>query len=169
MPLLDVTVHYLEMHAPPTQQVGSAPLAGIAVRHVPAPSVEFYRALYHSVGKDYDWYSRRIMTNDALAALIQNPLDEMHVLEVNGEPAGFAELDRRTPDEVELVQFGLTPPFVGRGLGRWFLEWTIDRAFSYAPRRFWLHTCSLDHPAALPNYLKRGFVKYREEQIRRER
>ena len=84
------------------------------------------------------------------------------------EPAGFAEFDRRKPDEVELVQFGLTPPFVGRGLGKWFLEWTIDCAWSYAPRRFWLHTCSLDHRAALPNYLKRGFVKYKEEQIRRE-
>jgi GNAT superfamily N-acetyltransferase len=168
MALLDVTVHYLEMLAPPERPIGPAPLDGMSVRHVPAPSVEFYRGLYNAVGKDYDWYSRRIMTDAALAAIIENPLDEMHVLEVNGEPAGFAELDRRQPGEVELVQFGLTQPFVGRGLGRWFLEWTIDRAWSYAPRRFWLHTCSLDHPAALPNYLKRGFVKYKEEQIRRE-
>jgi GNAT superfamily N-acetyltransferase len=168
MPLLDVTVHYLEMLAPPAAGVvPPSPLDGLAVRHVPAPSVEFYRALYNAVGKDYDWYSRRIMTDDALAAIIHDPLDEMHLLELNGEPVGFAELDRRRPAEIELVQFGLTTPLVGRGLGKWFLEWTIDRAWSYAPKRFWLHTCSRDHPAALPNYLKRGFVKYKEEQIRR--
>jgi hypothetical protein len=27
----------------------------------------------------------------------------------------------------------------------------------------WLHTCTLDDPAALPNYLKRGFASYKEE------
>ena len=168
MALLDVTVHYLEMLAPPPSRVVPAPLDGLTVRHVPAPSVKFYRDLYDAVGKNYDWYSRRIMTDDALAALIQNPLDEMHVLEVHGAAAGFAELDRRRPGEIELVQFGLTPPLVGRGLGKWFLQWTINKAWSYAPQRFWLHTCSLDHPAALPNYVNSGFVRFREEKIRRE-
>jgi hypothetical protein len=28
----------------------------------------------------------------------------------------------------------------------------------------WLHTCTLDHPAALPNYLKRGFRSTRQEE-----
>ena len=65
-------------------------------------------------------------------------------------------------DEVELVQFGLTPEFIGQGLGKWFLQWTIDRAWSYEPTRFWLHTCTKDHPAALPNYLKAGFTIYKE-------
>jgi hypothetical protein len=27
----------------------------------------------------------------------------------------------------------------------------------------WLHTDTKDHPAALPNYLKAGFVLYKEE------
>jgi hypothetical protein len=27
----------------------------------------------------------------------------------------------------------------------------------------WLHTSTLDHPAALPNYLKRGFKQVRTE------
>jgi hypothetical protein len=29
--------------------------------------------------------------------------------------------------------------------------------------RFWLHTCTKDYPAALPNYLKAGFAVYKEE------
>jgi GNAT superfamily N-acetyltransferase len=66
--------------------------------------------------------------------------------------------------EVELVQFGLTPEFIGQGLGKFFLQWAIDRAWGYGPRRLWLHTCTLDHPAALPNYLKAGFRIYKEER-----
>jgi hypothetical protein len=77
-------------------------------------------------------------------------------------------LDRRQPDEVEIVQFGLMGPFIGQGLGKYFLQWTIDRAWSYQPRRVWLHTCTLDHPVALPNYLKAGFVITKKEEIRRE-
>src|SRR5260370_29736357 len=87
----------------------------------------------------------------------------VHVLMADGVPAGFAELDRRREGEIELVQFGLMPEFIGQGLGRYFLQWTIDRAWSYDPRRFWLHTCTLDHPAALPNYRKAGFEIYKEE------
>ena len=61
------------------------------------------------------------------------------------------------------MQFGLLPGFIGQGLGRYFLQWAIDRAWSYQPRRFWLHTCTKDHPAALPDYLKAGFAVYKEE------
>ena len=167
MEMVDVTVFYLEMLSH-SRRVIPVPRAGLSVRHFPAPTVEEYRALYNAVGKDYYWLSRRKLTDAELATVIQNPRNEMHVLHVDGIPAGFAELDRRQPDEIELVQFGLTREFIGQGLGKWFLQWTIDQAWSYQPRRFWLHTCSLDHPAALPNYLKSGFALYREEAIRRE-
>src|SRR5262249_60633227 len=114
-----------------------APRAGLSVVHVPSPSVPFYRSLYDAVGKEFHWLSRRKMTDEALAALLGDPRNEMHVLHVDGTPAGFAELDRRQPDVVELVQFGLTAPFIGQGLGKWFLEWAIDKAWGYQPKRFW--------------------------------
>jgi GNAT superfamily N-acetyltransferase len=72
-------------------------------------------------------------------------------------------LDRQGEGEIELVQFGLMPEFIGQGLGRYFLQWTIDKAWSHGPRRLWLHTCTKDHLAALPNYLKAGFAVYKEE------
>lgn len=164
MPLVDVRVYYLEMVArPPATTVPS-----LSVIHVQAPSVAEYRALYHGVGRDYHWHSRGRLADDELGAILTNQLNEVHVLHVDDAPAGFAELDRTQPGEVELVQFGLLPAFIGRGLGRAFLDWTIARAWSYQPRRFWLHTCTLDHPRALPNYLKAGFTVYREEMIERE-
>ena len=53
--------------------------------------------------------------------------------------------------------------FIGQGLGRYFIQWAVDKAWSYGPRRLWLHTCTLDHPRALPNYLKAGFAIYQVE------
>lgn len=167
MDLVDVTVYYLEMLAPSPGTV-SAPRDGLSVLHVLAPTVAYYRTLYNAVGKQYHWLSRRKMEDETLAVILGDPRNEMHVLHVDGKPAGFAELDRRQPDEIELSQFGLLSEFIGQGLGRWFLQWTIDKAWSYQQKRFWLHTCTLDHPAALPNYTKAGFVLHKQEDIRRE-
>jgi GNAT superfamily N-acetyltransferase len=169
MEIVEVTVYYLEMLAP-AHASGPAPRDGLTVLHVKAPTVPYYRALYNAVGKDYYWLGRRKLSDEALAAILGDPANELHVLHADGTPAGFAELDRRQPEDVELVQFGLMPGFLGQGLGKWFLRWTIDKAWSEsdAPRRFWLHTCSLDHPAALPNYMKAGFVLFKQEVIQRE-
>lgn len=166
MPAVDVTIYYLQMHAKPKGTI-LPPREGLTVVHAKNPFVGYYRFLYNTVGKDYHWHSRGSLADAELAALLGNPLNEVHVLHVEGTPAGFAELDRRNPDDIELVQFGLMPGFIGQGLGKYFLRWTIDKAWSQNPRRFWLHTCTLDHPAALPNYLKAGFEKYREETKKR--
>jgi GNAT superfamily N-acetyltransferase len=141
---------------------------GLSVMHAQKPTVGYYRFLYNAVGGDYHWLSRQKLSDSELAIILSDPRDEVHVLYVDGTPAGFAELDRRNLGEIELVQFGLMREFIGLGLGKYFLQWTIDRAWSYQPRRFWLHTCTLDHAAALPNYLKAGFVIYKEETIKRE-
>ena len=145
------------------ERVVPPPREGLTVVHVQKPTVAYYRLLYDAVGRDYDWTSRKKLSDAELAALLHDPRLEVHVLMADGVPAGFAELDRRTEGEVELVQFGLLSEFIGQGLGRYFLQWTIDRAWSYNPSRSWLHTCTKDHPAALPNYLKAGFAIYKEE------
>ena len=168
MELVEVTVYYLEMMAP-AKRVIPPPRPGLAVEHWRSPDLVSYRSLYNAVGEDYSWRTKLKMSDEALAALIDDPLTEIHVLYADGVPAGFAEFDRHQPDEIEMVQFGLTREFIGQGLGRWFLQAMIDKAWSYQPRRFWLHTCTLDHAAALPNYLKAGFVQYKYEVIRRER
>lgn len=167
MELVEVTVYSLEMLTPSYRSV-PARRDDLNVVHVKAPSVPYYRSLYDAVGKEFHWLSRRKMTDETLAAILDDPQNELHVLHVDGTPAGFAELDRRLPDEIELTQFGLVADFIGQGLGKWFLQWAIDKAWGYRPKRFWLHTCTLDHPAALPNYTKAGFVLFKEEKIRRE-
>jgi hypothetical protein len=125
----------LQMLARP-ERVVPPPRDGLALVRAKKPSVAYYRFLYDAVGRDYDWTSRTKLSDAELAALLNNPLLQVHVLTVDGVPAGFAELDRRTEGEIELVQFGLTPEFIGQGLGRYFLQWTIDKVWSYNPRRF---------------------------------
>jgi GNAT superfamily N-acetyltransferase len=167
MATVDVKVSYVEMLARPAGEA-VPPRERLTVIHARRPTVSYYRFLYHTVGKDYHWLSRAKLTDEELAAVLRDPRNEVHVLHDEGTPAGFVEFDRRAEGEVEIVQFGLMPEFIGQRLGKYLLRWAIDRAWNYGPRRLWLHTCSLDHPAALPNYLKAGFVLYREAMIQRE-
>lgn len=166
MPIKQVSVFYLQMLAPAIRDV-PPPRDGLCILHAKRPSVAYYRFLYNTVGKAYHWHSRGSLADADLATILANPLNEVHVLHVDGSPAGFAELDRRNPHEIELVQFGLMPGYLGQGLGKYFLQWTIDYVWRHEPHRFWLHTCTLDHPAALPNYLQSGFTLYKEEMIER--
>jgi GNAT superfamily N-acetyltransferase len=62
------------------------------------------------------------------------------------------------------VYFGLLDEFTGRGLGAYMLTEAVTIAWKAGASRVWLHTNTLDHPAALPNYLKRGFRVTRTEE-----
>ncbi|MEM9624729.1 MAG: GNAT family N-acetyltransferase [Pseudomonadota bacterium] len=156
---VESNVTYLEMRVRPDRPSVTAP-DGVEVRRAVRPTVSFYRYLYHTVGGDWSWSGRRLMDDDTLLSNIRDAAVEVNVLWVEGVPAGLMELDRRKPDEIELLYFGLIPDFIGCGLGRFALDWTVDRAWSFHPSRFWVHTCDLDHPNALAVYQKAGFEIY---------
>ena len=84
---------------------------------------------------------------------------------VSGAPAGYFELRRDRAGGIEIVYFGLLPEFTGRGLGGHMLTAAVERAWSQGAERVWLHTNTLDHPSALPNYLKRGFTAFHSEDF----
>lgn len=77
-----------------------------------------------------------------------------------GATAGYYELRRDDAQAVEVAHFGLAPDFIGRGFGGALLTDALRRAWAWDARRVWLHTCTLDHPAALQNYLARGMQVY---------
>jgi len=79
------------------------------------------------------------------------------------QPAGYFELRQHENGSVEIAYFGLLPDFIGRGWGKYLLNRAVESAWLLGANRVWLHTCTLDHPAALPNYLKRGFRPVRQE------
>ena len=157
-------ITYLEMHEPP-RGAGRAAPRGADVVQAHAPTVAFYRFLYDTVGAPWGWTDRRLLSDADLGAIIQHPDVAVHVLYLDGTPAGFAELDARARPDVQLAYFGLMPEFIGRGLGLFFLDWTIRKAWQARPGRLWVHTCTLDHPNALPLYRRIGFTPYRREEV----
>ena len=160
-----VTVTYLEMTSPDQRSAVPAWGEPITIQRAERPTVSFYRYLYDTVGADWDWYERRRLSDEALAAIVHDDAVEVYVLYVRGVPAGYVELDRRVDGEVEIAYFGLMPDYIGRGLGPALLGWALERAWSYGPRRVWLHTCSLDHPKALAVYRRAGFEVYDREVL----
>lgn len=124
---------------------------------------EFFRFLYREVGREWQWLERLPWSDETIARYLAQPGLELWVLVRGGAPHGYAELHRREGGEVEIVYFGLMGHAIGRGLGGAFLSETLQRAWRAETRRVWLHTCTLDHPHALANYLGRGFRIVRKE------
>lgn len=160
LPVIETTVTYLEMRERPKRPKVPAPFGRLAILRAHNPTVSFYRYLYDTVGQPWNWTERRLLTDEKIAAIIHDPKVEIYVLYVDGVPGGYVELDFRQEDEIELAYFGLIPEFVGRGLGAFLLDWAIETAWSHAPQRLWVHTCTLDHPRALSTYQKAGFMPY---------
>lgn len=156
---------YLEMESP-DRLVGRAPIPwGYVVRRESCDP-DLYRELYDGVGGEYHWRDRRSWSDEQLTMHLGNPGIAIWVLWQEASPRGFFELARHDDGSVEIAYFGLMPAGIGQGLGRALLTAAIDEAWKLnpAPSRLWLHTCTLDHPAALANYLARGFQVARTER-----
>ena len=155
-----VLVTFLRQEQPPAPApIGLPPHTGIVRVH--KPTVGFYRYLYDSVGAQHVWWLRRTMPQAQLAALITSPGVSINVLYQGNEPAGFFELDARTAHTVNISYFGLLPHAIGCGLGTQLLRAAMVTAWAHKPRALTVNTCTADHPRALPNYLRAGFVPVR--------
>ena len=157
-------VTYLEMHSPPGPVETIASPGGTSVARVENPQVGWYRDLYDRIGENHLWTARKLFSDEELYSLLNDPGVEVHVLRFKGRDAGYAEMDFRNPEDVELAYFGIVPACHGLGLGAFFLDWAIRYVWrERPPKRLWLHTDALDHPAARRLYLKKGFRVYKEQ------
>jgi GNAT superfamily N-acetyltransferase len=134
-------------------------LPGVHIMPMGAPDVNFYRFLYRSVGEHLRWRDRLIMSEAELEAALAKPGTTVNVMYVGGIPAGYVEL-ANNGTETELAYFGLRPAYHGLGLGKHLLSYGIEQAWMKNIQRLWVHTCNLDSPHALENYVKRGFEIY---------
>ena len=133
-------------------------------RQMSDPEVIADRERYAEVGREYRWVDRLPWTDAQIREYLDDPAVTLWLMTVSGAPAGYFELRRDERGATEIVYFGLLPEFTGRGLGRHLLSEAVATAWRAGASRVWLHTCSLDHPAALPNYVARGFEVFREEE-----
>ena len=149
----------LEMLAPPELRRGRADVPWV-LRRVAAPGVDWYRELFARIGAEWLWFSRLAMPTASLEAILGDPAVEVYALSSEGRDEGLLELDFRAPGECELAFFGLTPAMLGQGAGRWLMNRALEFAWAHPIERFWVHTCTLDHPDALSFYLRSGFRAY---------
>jgi GNAT superfamily N-acetyltransferase len=150
----------LEMTAKPEPRPVKGDVSELILTRVNAPDPDWYRDIFGLIGRDLLWFSRLRMTDAELRIIIQHPEVEVFVLRKNGRDVGLLELDFREPGQCELAFFGLTEELVGSAAGRLLMNAAIERAFAKPIKRFWVHTCTLDHPRALPFYIRSGFAAY---------
>jgi len=152
----------LEMLAPPRARP-DPPHSPWRLRRVADPEPRWFRGLFRQVGQDWLWFSRLVLPDDALCAIIRDDRVELYALEFESRDEGLLELDFRQEGECELSFFGVTPRLIGTRAGRWLMNRAIELAWSRPIRRLWVHTCTLDHPRALAFYLGSGFSAYRRQ------
>jgi GNAT superfamily N-acetyltransferase len=155
---------YLELTDRGQLRRAPAPDPEARIERVETCSPAFFRHLYVEVGRAYHWRDRLPWTDEDARRRLEDPTVTLHVLRVRDRLAGYFELQKHDDVAVEIAYFGLLPPFHGRGLGKYLLTAAVEAAWSLGASRVWLHTCTLDSPSALPNYLARGFRPFKEER-----
>ena len=156
---LAAVVTYLDMRSAPTDEV---PPSTLDLQRIEHPTPDQYRALFRLVGAPWLWFSRLTLDDARLLEIIADPKVELYVvLDGNGRDVGMLELDFREEGECELAFVGLIPDLSGLGHGRWLLAEAVSRAWREGIARVHVHTCSLDHPAALAAYRRAGFTAVR--------
>jgi GNAT superfamily N-acetyltransferase len=160
---IEVVRTYLEMRSAGGLVRATSPDPRARVARMEDCPPSFFRYLYAEVGRDYHWVDRLVWSEETVREYLRDPSVSIWLLTLANSPAGYFELKRHDDGSVEIAYFGLLREFMGRGLGKYLLTEATSQAWSLGANRVWLHTCTLDDPAALPNYERRGFVPFQTE------
>ena len=161
--MTDVTIYYLEM-LNENQLKPKEVVEDLTITEAKIKEYRFNRFLYALVGEAWQWNDKLNESDASWKAYSERDNLRTWVAYYQGAIAGYFELEVSADQEVEIKYFGLTPEFIGKGLGGFLLSYAIQQAWnSCNAKRVWVHTCSLDHPSALSNYQALGFVLYKEE------
>jgi GNAT superfamily N-acetyltransferase len=154
-------VTHLEMTERPV--LPPDPPGAWTLRRIESPALDWFRELYRRIGEEWLWFSRICMSDAELAARIRPPSAEIYALLLDGRDQGLLHLDFGTPGQCELSLFGVTAKLIGTGAGRFLMNRALERAWSQAITRLWVHTCTFDHPRALAFYRRSGFRPFRRQ------
>lgn len=153
---LAAVVTFLEMCERPA--LAAMPTSAFRLQPVENRDTASYRELFRAVGSNWLWFSRLALSDDELAAILTDPLVELLHVRDGESLVGMLELDFRGAGECEIAFVGLLPAHSGKGHGRWLLAEAVRRAWAPGVRRVHVHSCTLDHPAALAAYRRAGFT-----------
>lgn len=159
--MLAAVVTSLEMTTPPAADVAAEELSPLTLVRLESPTLDDYRALFRLVGADWLWFSRLVLDDAALDAIIGDPAVEIYaVRDAAGADVGMLELDFREGATAELAFLGLASSLTGQGHGRWLMTRALALLWRPGVSRVWVHSCTLDHPAAIAFYRASGFTAF---------
>lgn len=158
-----VTTTYLEMSSPKELRPKSSAEGPLRIEECLTNQWQQSRSYYLAVGAPWAWNDKRFWTDEQWMEYAKAPTLRTFIAHLGDQPIGYFELHTSQTNEIEISYFGLLPNFVGRRLGGPLLSAVLEMAWQQNPSRVWVHTCDLDHPAALPNYQARGMVVYEVE------
>jgi GNAT superfamily N-acetyltransferase len=165
---VEVVITHLAMTTPDALRPATRAPDGVRLSQATgADAATLARACYRLVGGPWHWTDRLQFDDAAWQEMLDEEHGEVWVARDSEGIAGYFQLAVHDA-VVEIRYFGLVSRCIGQGIGGWMLTRAAERAWSLDPSRVVLNTCTLDGPAALPNYLKRGFTVVREEHRIRE-
>jgi len=121
--------------------------------------------LYKEIGKDYNWKDRLYWSDNDWIRLISNPNYELYIILKNKDLVGYYELISDEYRNFEIAYFGILKQYFGKKIGGHLLCHAIENSFRKGAKRVWVHTCTLDHPNALKNYMSRGMKIFKSEEL----
>lgn len=156
---LAAIVTSLEMRERPRRR--PLPASPLRLTHWREPRLDGYRTLFQRVGAPWLWFSRLMLSDEALLAILRDPGVAVYAaLDRGGVEIGMLELDFRVAGECEIGFFGLVPELTGKGHGDWLMAQALALGWRKDVQRMWVHTCTLDHPGALGFYRRNGFTPF---------
>ena len=130
------------------------------------PDFQLNKFFYKQIGKKYRWTDRLIWTDLQWSNYVSNKNLETYVIKNGEDLVGYFELIYHPEkNEIELAYLGLFEDYFGKGVGGYALTTAILKSFEKKIKRMWVHTCTLDHPNAIKNYLARGMKIFKEENL----
>lgn len=165
---VEVVRTYLGLPSLAELRPASPPELPVRLERLDPCPVDHWRALYAQIGAPWHWHDRDAWEDARVQQHLARPEVQVYRLVADGEShgptiVGFLELERHQDGATEIVYLGIDRTVFGRGIGGWLLTEAVRLAFADGANRVWLHTCTLDGPAALPNYQHRGFQIERTE------
>jgi ribosomal protein S18 acetylase RimI-like enzyme len=130
------------------------------------PTIDLCKFFYKEVGKNFFWRDRLKWSDQDWLDYINSNLFKLYVLKHNNKLAGYYELlyEPKT-NSMEIPYFGIFKEFYGKKIGGYLLTEALSTSFKQKITKVWVHTCTLDHPNALKNYLARGMKIFKTEKI----
>ena len=123
--------------------------------------------LYQKIGENYSWKDRLAWSLDDWKAYLNQKKLKFFIAKVGEDIAGYYEyLNHEEKKEIEITYFGIFKEYFGKKLGGFLLTHALRMGWAHNPKRIWVHTCTLDHPHALRNYLARGMNIYKKEKVK---